>query len=262
MIFEIFQIDAFTNTLFGGNPAAVCLLKEWLPDTTLLHIAQENNLAETAYVVHEKDNTFKLRWFTPEIEIDLCGHATLATAFVIFNLLNFDNDVIFFKTMSGDLEVKVDHGFIEMRFPSRPPEKAALPQTIANALSKQPKEVYKARDYILMYPCEEDIQQLKVDASILANIDLNLGGICVTAKGNNTDFVSRFFTPGAAIFEDPVTGSAHCSLVPLWTKYLKKDIFHARQISKRQGELFCQLINDIVLIKGQAVKYSQGCIEI
>ena len=262
MIFEIFQIDAFTNTLFGGNPAAVCPLKEWLPDSTLLHIAQENNLAETAYVVHEKDNTFKLRWFTPEIEIDLCGHATLATAFVIFNFLNFENDVIIFKTMSGHLEVNRDHEFIEMKFPSRPPVKVTLPYTIADALSEQPIEVYKARDYILVYDCQEDVHQLKVDASILANINLNLGGICVTAKGSNSDFVSRFFTPGAAIFEDPVTGSAHCSLVPLWAKYLKKNTFHALQISERQGELFCQLVNDDVLIKGKAVKYLQGYIEI
>lgn len=262
MTIDIFQIDAFTDRLFGGNPAAVCPLKEWLPDQVLLHIAIENNLAETAYFIHKQDNVFHLRWFTPEIEMDLCGHATLASAYVILNYLDNDFDTVVFETMSGELTVSQLGEFLEMELPSRPPIKAELPYNIANALSKQPIEVYKARDYLLVYDSENEIQNLKVSPSILEQINLDPGGIIVTANGNHSDFVSRFFTPGASVFEDPVTGSAHCSLVPFWADRLNKNELHALQISERKGELFCKLVSNRVFIKGKAIKYLKGTIEI
>ena len=262
MIIDIFQIDAFTDQLFGGNPAAVCPLKQWLPGATLLNIAKENNLAETAYFIHKHDNVFHLRWFTPEIEIDLCGHATLASAFVILNCLDYHFDSVVFQTMSGELKVSKNGAFLEMDFPSRPPSKAKLPEIISKSLSVQPIEVYKARDYLLVYDTENDIENLKVSASVLEQIDLSPGGIIVTAKGNASDFVSRFFTPGASVFEDPVTGSAHCTLVPFWADILEKNDLHALQISERKGKLFCKLSDNRVFIKGTAVKYLQGTIDI
>jgi PhzF family phenazine biosynthesis protein len=262
MTFDIFQIDAFTDTLFGGNPAAVCPLKEWLPDAVLLNIAKENNLAETAYFIHKHDNVFHLRWFTPELEIDLCGHATLASAYVILNCLNYDFETVVFETMSGELIVSKIGEFLEMDLPSRPPSKAEIPKIIADSLSQQPSEVYKARDYVLVYDTENDIQNLKVSASVFEQINLDPGGIIVTAKGDNSDFVSRFFTPGASVFEDPVTGSAHCTLVPFWAERLNKTQLHALQISDRKGELFCILAKDRVIIKGNAIKYLQGTIEV
>lgn len=262
MTVDIFQIDAFTNKLFGGNPAAVCPLQDWLSDAVLLNIAKENNLAETAYFTHKHDNVFHLRWFTPEIEIDLCGHATLASAYVILNCLDYDFDTVIFQTLSGELTVSRSGEFLEMDFPSRPPQDSELPEIIKNSLSKQPTNVYKARDYVLLYDSENDIKNLKVSASILEQINLDPGGIIVSAKGNNSDFVSRFFTPGAAVFEDPVTGSAHCTLVPFWAERLEKNELHAFQISDRKGELFCKLVKDRVIIRGNAVKYLQGTIEI
>ena len=252
MIIDIYQIDAFTTELFHGNPAAVCPLNKWPPDDVLLNIAKENNLAETAYFIHKHDNIFHLRWFTPEIEMDLCGHATLASAFVILNCLNYEFDTIIFETLSGELLVTKSNDQLEMNLPSRPVQKALLPQIIKEALSIQPVEVFLARDYLLLYNTEEDILNLKVNAAILGQINLDPGGIIVTSKGKTSDFVSRFFTPGAAVFEDPVTGSAHCSLVPFWAERLNKTSLHARQISERGGELFCKLENNRVFIKGSA----------
>jgi len=262
MTIDIYQIDAFTKELFGGNPAAVCPLDSWLSDTTLLNIAKENNLAETAYFVHKQDNIFHLRWFTPEIEMDLCGHATLASAFVIFNCLDYNLNNIKFKTSSGDLTVKRENDLIVMDLPSRPPLPTNLPEIIRTALSSPPVQVFKSRDYVLVYNSQEDIANLKVNASVLNQINIDRGGIIVTAKGATVDFVSRFFTPGAAVFEDPVTGSAHCSLVPFWAKQLHKYKLHAFQISERKGELFCEIKEDRVIIKGNAVKYLKGKITI
>jgi predicted PhzF superfamily epimerase YddE/YHI9 len=262
MTLKLFQIDAFTDKVFGGNPAAVCPLNNWLSDTVLLNVAKENNLAETAYFIHKSDNVFHLRWFTPEIEIDLCGHATLASAYVILNCLDYNFETVVFETISGELIVSKIGEFLVMDVPSRPSIKAELPQIIIDSLSKQPSEVYKARDYVLVYNSEYDIQNLKVSASILKQINLGPGGIIVTAKGDNSDFVSRFFTPGASVFEDPVTGSAHCTLVPFWASRLDKNELHAFQISERKGELICKLLDDRVLIKGKAVKYLEGSIEI
>ena len=262
MTIPIYQIDAFTSELFGGNPAAVCPLEQWLPEDILLNIAKENNLAETAYFTHKKGNIFNLRWFTPEIEMDLCGHATLASAFVIFECLHYDIDNIVFETLSGNLTVTKRNDLIEMDFPARPAQTAQLPEDISKSLSHSPIEVFKSRDYLLLYNLEKDISNLKVSASLLEHINLDPGGIIVTAKGKDCDFVSRFFTPGAAVFEDPVTGSAHCTLIPFWAERLNKTELFAKQISERQGELFCQLKNDRVFIAGRAVKYLEGTVTV
>ena len=258
MQLDIFQIDAFTNEVFGGNPAAVCPLKEWLPTKTLLNIAKENNLAETAYFVKLKNGNYHLRWFTPRIEMDLCGHATLAVAFVLFECLGYDKEIISFETLSGKLNVKKDGDLLEMNFPSRPPKPAKLPKIIKDSLNIQPVEVYKNRDYLLVYKSEDAIENIKPDQALLSQINLDPGGIIVTSKGNKVDFVSRFFTPQAPIFEDPVTGSAHCTLTPFWAHRLNKKEMHALQISDRIGELFCKLENNRVFIKGKAVKYLKG----
>lgn len=258
MQLDIFQIDAFTDVVFGGNPAAVCPLEKWLPDNILRNIAKENNLAETAYFVKLKNGNYHLRWFTPEIEMDLCGHATLATAHVIFEHLNFEAESIVFETLSGLLTVKKEGKFYTMDFPARPPLKSELPKIISDAFNIQPTAIFKARDYVLLYDSENDIQNIKCEASILNQINLDPGGVVVTAKGNTVDFVSRFFTPNASVFEDPVTGSAHCTLVPFWAEKLNKNELHAMQLSERIGNLYCTLTNDRVFIKGQAVTYLIG----
>lgn len=261
---KIFQIDAFTDRLFGGNPAAVCPLNTWLKDETLQNIAIENNLAETAFFVPLSKNSFHLRWFTPEFEIDLCGHATLATAFVIFEEMKHIGDQVFFDTKSGRLSVKKRGAYYELDFPSRPPIKTALPKIISDGLNIQPKEVWKARDYLLVYDSEDDVKNIRPNLTILNQININPGGIIVTARGDSqqTDFVSRFFTPQAAVFEDAVTGSAHCTLTPFWAQKLGKSKLNAVQVSGRRGELICQLQQDRVLMKGTAVKYLEGTIEL
>ncbi len=264
MKIPIFQIDAFTENLFGGNPAAVCPLENWLEDKVLKDIAIENNLAETAFFVQLSNNHFHLRWFTPECEMDLCGHATLASAFVIFEEMGYDRDEIVFDTQSGLLKVKKVDDYLELNFPSRPPIKADLPLIIRDGLNIQPIEIWKSRDYLLVYDSEDDIKSLKPNTAILNQINIDPGGIIVTAKGKaeGVDFVSRFFTPQAIVFEDPVTGSAHCTLVPFWADRLHKTELRALQLSKRRGELLCQLNKDSVAIKGKAVKYLEGTIEL
>ncbi len=257
MEISIYQVDAFTPKLFGGNPAAICPLREWLPDEILLSIAKENNLAETAYFV-QKDDRFHLRWFTPEIEMDLCGHATLASSHVIFNHLGYDQEQILFDSMSGELVVKKQGDLLEMDFPSRNPEPSDVPQVILDSLSIQPKEVRKARDYFLVYDSEEDVRNLVVDEARLSAINLDPGGIICTARGKEVDFVSRFFTPGAAVFEDPVTGSAHCSLIPYWSEILDKKEMIAHQVSSRLGEVFCVGEGSRVKISGKAITYLEG----
>lgn len=260
----MYQIDAFTDALFGGNPAAVCPLDNWLKDELLQNIAVENNLSETAFFVQSADNRFSLRWFTPEIEMDLCGHATLASAYVIFEEMKCKGDEILFDTKSGVVRVKKVDAYYELDFPSRPPIESDLPTCIREGLSIQPKEIWKARDYLLVYDSEDDIKNIVPNSAVLNQINIDPGGIIVTAKGDseNVDFVSRFFTPQASIFEDPVTGSAHCSLIPFWANRLNKTKLRALQISERRGELFCQLNEDSVSIRGKAVKYLEGIITI
>ena len=256
-MFDIYQIDAFTHTIFGGNPACVVPLKSWLPDETLLKITQENAVAETAFFVAKEDK-FHLRWFTPEIEMDLCGHATLATAHCLKTILKYPSNNFVFETASGDLTVAVKDDFYFLFFPSRIPVPAELPVFIKKALNVAPKEVYKSRDYVLVYDSEQDIKNIKINRQFFDQVNLNTGGVIVTSKGTNCDFVSRFFTPQASILEDPVTGSAHCSLIPFWAKKLHKKELTALQLSKRKGVLNCLDKNDRVIISGQARTYSIG----
>lgn len=259
---KIYQIDAFTDKLFSGNPAAVCPLDTWPSDDLLQNIAIENNLAETAFFVQLPNKNFHLRWFTPEIEMDLCGHATLASAYVIFEEMKYEGSEVIFETLSGLLTVIRNDDYFELDFPSRPPQKTILPEIIKQGLSIQPLEVLKARDYLLLYNSEDDVKNIIPNIDILNQINIDPGGIIVTAKSNaeNIDFVSRLFTPQASVFEDPVTGSSHCSLVPFWAERLNKTHFTALQISQRGGQLICQLKKDRVKIKGQAVKYLEGTI--
>ena len=257
MQFQIFQVDAFTNEVFKGNPACVVPLKKWLPDDILLQIAKENAVAETAFFVQDR-NLFHLRWYTPDLEMDLCGHATLATAHVIKSELNYSSDKIQFKTFSGNLSVSFDDNFYNLNFPSRKAYKTILPKEIKSVLNIQPKQVYKSRDYMLVYDNEEEIHNIQIDRPIFDKINLGTGGVIVTAKGNTSDFVSRFFTPQATILEDPVTGSAHCTLIPYWSELLSKKQLTALQISKRGGVLSCENNGDRVLIGGQAVLFSKG----
>jgi PhzF family phenazine biosynthesis protein len=257
MTIPIYQADAFTNRLFGGNPAAICPLTEWLPDETMQQIATENNLAETAFFV-ANDNGFKLRWFTPEFEIDLCGHATLASAHIIFTELGYQKDIIHFETVkAGVLTVIKDGDKYTMDFPSRPPIGIEAPVGLIEALGgKEPVAFLRSRDYFVVYESEEDILDLAPDFSILSKFDTV--GFIVTARGKKADFVSRFFAPGAGIPEDPVTGSAHCNLIPYWAEKLGKNVMHAYQLSARKGELWCELKGDRVLMSGNAVTYLKG----
>ena len=257
--YNCYQINAFTEDSFGGNPACVVPLKHWIPDTVLLDIAKENAVPETAFFV-DRGDYIHLRWFTPDIEMDLCGHATLATAHCLKKHLNVNKEQIIFKTLSGDLIVSMQEGMYHLDLPSRMPVTAKLPDSIKNSLNIQPQEIYKARDYVLVFDTEKDIQSLKINRQIFDQINLNPGGVIVTSKGDTADFVSRFFTPQATILEDPVTGSAHCSLIPFWAKRLGKKELHAIQISERRGELFCQNKEDRVVISGKAKTYAVGTI--
>lgn len=257
MKLKLYQIDAFTDKVFGGNPACVIPLNEWLPDAVLFKITKENAVAETAFFV-EKGDKIHLRWFTSEIEMDLCGHATLATAHCLKSILNYPTDRMTFETLSGDLTVNVKNDSYYLDLPSRMPIVSKLPKEIRAALNIQPKEVHKSRDYLLVYDSEKDIANIKIDRQSFDQINLDPGGVVVTAKGDNCDFVSRFFTPQATILEDPVTGSAHCSLIPFWSLRLGKNELNAIQISDRVGELQCQNKNDRVIINGKAKTYSIG----
>jgi PhzF family phenazine biosynthesis protein len=257
MTITIYQADAFTNKLFGGNPAAVCPLDEWLPDATMQKVAQENNLAETAFIV-KNDTGYFLRWFMPESEIDLCGHATLATAHILFTEMKHEGDTIYFETVkAGTLIVKRDGDKYFLDFPSRPPFAADAPEGLIEALGgKKPKEVWRSRDYMLVYDNEEEILEMSPNHAALAKIDTL--GVIVTAPGNDADFVSRFFAPAASVPEDPVTGSAHCNLIPYWAGRLGKTTLHAYQVSARGGELWCELKGDRVIMAGKAVTYLKG----
>ena len=257
MKLQLYQIDAFTDKIFGGNPACVVPLNYWLPDATLFKITQENAVAETAFFV-DKGDKIHLRWFTPEIEMDLCGHATLATAHCLKSILNYPKDKIIFETLSGELIVTIKDDSYSLDFPSRMPVVSELPEVIRKSLNIQPKEVYKSRDYVLVYDTEQDIKTIKVDRQIFDQINLDPGGVIVTAKGDNCDFVSRFFTPQASVFEDPATGSAHCSLIPFWSLRFGKNELNALQISDRIGKLHCLNKNDRVIISGKAKTYAIG----
>jgi PhzF family phenazine biosynthesis protein len=257
MTYALYQIDAFTDKIFGGNPACVVPLSNWLEDEILLKIAKENAVAETAFFV-DKGGKIHLRWFTPEIEMDLCGHATLATAHCLKTLLNYNSDKIIFETLSGDLNVLVQKDTYKMDFPSRMPTADNLPESILRSLNIKQKEVLKARDYVLVYENETEIRNIKIDRQLFDEINLDPGGVIVTAIGDACDFVSRFFTPQASILEDPVTGSAHCSLIPFWAERLNKKDLYALQVSERMGKLYCEDKGNRVVISGKAKTYSIG----
>jgi len=256
MNLTIYQVDAFANEVFKGNPAAVVPLDEWLDAELMQRIALENNLSETAFFVQRGD-VYEIRWFTPTFEIDLCGHATLASAFVIFEILKTETETAKFHShKSGALSVEKRGDVLTLDFPSRPVSPVELPEGLAEALGKAPQEVYKARDYFLVYESEREISDLAPNFSRLAEIDAH--AFIVTARGDSADFVSRFFAPEVGIPEDPVTGSAHCNLIPFWAERLGKTEMFARQVSARGGELFCQLKGDRVKIGGRAALYLKG----
>jgi PhzF family phenazine biosynthesis protein len=261
MKIPIYQIDAFTDRAFGGNPAAVCPLEDWLPDELLRRIAEENAVPETAFFIPSEEG-YHIRWFTPDIEMDLCGHATLAAAHVIIRHLHPERRSVRFRSASGELTVRAKGEFLAMDLPSRMPEAAEAPQIILEGFSERPVEVLKARDYLLVFQEESIIRKMKPDRAVLDRINLDPGGIIVTAPGEDADFVSRFFTPQASIFEDPVTGSAPCSLIPYWSERLGRDRMSALQLSRRGGRLECLRLKDRVEISGLAVCYMEGVIRI
>jgi predicted PhzF superfamily epimerase YddE/YHI9 len=256
MDLPIYQIDAFASELFRGNPAAVCPLEEWLPDETLQAIAAENNLSETAYYVR-KGERYDLRWFTPTVEMALCGHATLAAANVILDVRReIAGPRVVFDSPSGELAVERLGDLYALDFPSQPPGPREVHPLVETGLGKKPTQVLAAQDYLCVFESEEQVKELKPDMQALAGIDLR--GVIATAPGRDCDFVSRFFAPGQGIPEDPVTGSAHTTLIPYWSKRLGKSKLFARQISRRGGELWCEDRGDRVGIAGSAVQYLEG----
>jgi PhzF family phenazine biosynthesis protein len=270
MRLPIYQVDAFAEKLFGGNPAAICPLQAWLPDATMQAIAAENNLAETAFFVREGDgagaaggNDYLLRWFTPTVEVDLCGHATLASAHIVFNVLQPGRERVNFRTLkAGALTVERRGDLLVMDFPERPAEPVAPPQGLIAALGGKPREVLKARDHMVVYESAAEVSALKPDFAALGKI-ADCWSAMATAPGENgVDFVSRFFAPRQGIDEDPATGSSHCTLVPYWAKRLGKTELQARQLSRRVGTLTCGLNGDRVSIGGRAVLYLEGQITV
>ncbi len=297
-----YEVSAFTTNPFGGNPAGVCVLDAWLPDAVLLGIAANNNLAETAFTVPRREhgagmlrelagrdacvtpvaqaslpagsggilppvssvqplsNDFELRWFTPTVEIDLCGHATLAAASVLFNERGLGGNEVRFHSRSGLLTVTRTADLLTLDFPTRPPAPSVAPKALICGLGATPKEVFKARDYLAVFSSEAEVRALQPDFAALKTLDCL--GIIVTAPGADCDFVSRFFAPGAGVAEDPVTGSAHCTLIPFWAQRLGKTKLFARQVSARGGELYCELVGERVRIGGRAVHYLRGEIQI
>ena len=253
----IYQVDAFSTKVFGGNPAAVCILKEWLKPETMQSIAAENNLAETAFVV-KRESDYEIRWFTPAIEVALCGHATLASAHVLFEHLKYDKNTIqFYSRHSGNLSVTKNDDLLTLDFPQDEVEKVTPSETILKAFDKKPLEVFKGKtDYLLVYENQKDIEACDPDHSILKNS--NARGVIVTAPGDDVDFVSRFFAPGSGIDEDPVTGSAHTTLSPFWSQRLGKTKLKATQLSERSGTLLCEISGDRVKISGKAITYLVG----
>ena len=257
MKFPFYWVDSFTDKMGSGNPAGIVLLATWPADAVMQKIAFENGLAETAFFVRTGPDRFHLRWFTPAAEIDLCGHATLATGHILFNELGQSGDLVTFDTRSGPLTVRRrEQGLLEMDFPARPATIAPVPPEITRGLGTTPEFVGKARDYLCVFPTEEQVRALNPDYATLSRLDVV--GIIATAPGRDCDFVSRFFAPRVGIPEDPVTGSTHCTLVPYWAQRLGKQSLHARQISPRGGELFCTLAGERVQMAGRAVLYLHG----
>lgn len=254
-----YQVDSFTNKIFGGNPAGVCLLDSWIDDSLMISIAAENCLPETAFVVKNGEN-YEIRWFTPQVEVDLCGHATLASAYVILNYVEPSLQVIEFQSKSGVLTIKREGELFVLDLPSRKPQPCDVPEELLIGLGLEPMEVLRSRDYLAVYKNEEEVRELTPYNDALSKLDAL--GIIVTAPGKKVDFVSRFFAPRVGVPEDPVTGSAHCTLIPYWARRLHKNNLVALQISPRGGELFCENSADRVFIKGRGVTFMQGTMQV
>ncbi len=260
MKLPLYQVDAFTSSLFGGNPAAVVLCESFVDDSTMQHIAAENNLSETAFVV-KKGIEFQIRWFTPATEVDLCGHATLAAAHVLFKHLDFSGNRVLFSSKSGPLSVRLDGEVLYLDFPTDSYSQADPPRALIDGLSNRPRELYKGRDdYLAVFDSETEILSLAPDMAAIMEVPSR--GVIVSAPGKDFDFVSRFFGSGVGVAEDPVTGSAHTTLIPYWSKRLGKNKLSARQLSKRGGELICRDLGDRVEIGGNAVTYLIGEISV
>ncbi len=255
MRLQLFQVDAFSSKIFSGNPAAICPLESWLDDSSLQSIAEENNLSETAFFV-PKAAGYHLRWFTPASEVDLCGHATLATAHILFTKLGHSADEILFYTRSGELKVKQTNTMLTMDFPALQCEPCDPPEALIEGLGKVPREVFRGEDYLVVYDNEQEIKNIEPNHIFLNQLDAR--GVGVTAKGSDVDFVSRFFAPKHGIDEDPVTGSFHCLLTPFWAQRLQKSRLKARQVSRRGGELICELLKNRVLLSGQCATYMEA----
>ncbi len=258
MKIKLYQIDAFAGRLFEGNPAAVCPLDRWLDDGLLQAIAEENNLAETTFFV-ANEKGFDLRWFTPVREVDLCGHATLAAAHVVFAILGYPQSSVRFATRSGELTVTREGDRLVMDFPAVPVSPCVPPANLLAGLGVRPREVLAGDDYVAVLDSEAAVRAIAPDFARLHALDLR--GVIVTAPGAEVDFVSRFFAPKYGIPEDPVTGSAHCELTPYWSDRLGKTYLQARQVSRRGGDLLCQLKGDRVLLSGHAVTFMEAEIE-
>ncbi len=260
MTLDLYQADAFTDKLFRGNPAAIVPLNEWIDDKLMQQIAMENNLAETAFFV-ARGNDFDMRWFTPAVEIDLCGHATLASAFILYNYLGYTKSSIIFHTKSGPLTVTKQGEIFNMDFPSWPPERKEdyPPELITSLGDPEIAGVYKNRDWLVELTSEEAVRKIKPDFTSLKKV-LNM--VIVTAPGRDVDFVSRFFAPTAGIDEDPVTGSSHSQLIPFWSYKLGKEKMTAKQLSFRGGDVHCESKGDRVIMGGSCVFYMKGQIEV
>lgn len=259
MKLDIYQIDAFAERPFEGNPAAVVPLEDWLPDSIMQAIAEENNLAETAFFVPSPDG-FHIRWFTPTKEVALCGHATLASAYALFNFLGWQEKVVSFDSLSGPLHVSEADGLLTLDFPSQPPEPCSIPESLVAGLGKVPVECLKHDDYVAVFESEEDVFGIEPDHEALKQLDLR--GVVATARSSEFDFIARFFAPKFGIPEDPVTGSAYTELTPYWSEKLEKLQLRAKQVSRRGGKVFCELKGDRVLISGTAVVYMMGRINV
>jgi PhzF family phenazine biosynthesis protein len=260
MKLPLYQVDAFSRSVFGGNPAGVVPLDRWIDDRTMQAIAAENNLAETAFFTPEADG-FRIRWFTPEVEIDLCGHATLASAHILFTRLEPGREAVEFASKSGPLRVTRDGERLVLDFPVWTPVPCASPAGLCEALGAEPNETFRGgSDFLLVFENEAQVRALAPDFGALRRVDAR--GVIATAPGGDVDFVSRFFAPAAGVNEDPVTGSAHCALTPYWVARLGKNPLRARQISKRVGELECELAGNRVKIAGQAAVYLEGSITV
>ncbi len=257
MKLRFYQVDSFTSSVFGGNPAGVCVLNEWMAEETMQKIAMENNLAETAFLV-KTDSKYFIRWFTPMAEVALCGHATLAAAHILYNHYGEHSPKLLFETQhSGELEVSKVNDMLQLNFPSDKIKKVEPSEKLVKGIGLTPVAGYKGlTDYLLIYNTQQDVESINPDFALLNEIDSR--GVIVSAKGNEVDFVSRFFAPQVGINEDPVTGSAHTTLIPIWSEKLGKHEMIAEQISPRIGKLFCTYKGDRVLIAGRAVTYLEG----